>query len=136
MTSLIFIGFSIPIAVCDIRSMKIPDLLIYSGISAMLGYRAAFLREGILLYICAALISAVLFVMVRKISMGGRKICCLVRPLCRAQLCFHRIRAHGIVLRDFFPYPKSSRKIRKRKSGAVHAFHGTWNRVSHADTYC
>ena len=71
MTSLIFIGFSIPIAVCDIRSMKIPDLLIYSGISAMPGYRAAFLREGILLYICAALISAVLFVMVRKISKSG-----------------------------------------------------------------
>jgi len=70
-TAIIFIGFSIPIVVYDIKSMKVPDILIYMGLVTLLCYRVACTRTELVAYICAAVISFCLFILVRNVAKKG-----------------------------------------------------------------
>lgn len=67
----IFVAMSIPIVVCDIRTMKVPDILIYAGSVSMLLFRAFFTREQLLLYIIAAVLSFGLFMLARRMAKKG-----------------------------------------------------------------
>ncbi|MBO4318951.1 MAG: prepilin peptidase [Treponema sp.] len=69
--ALIFLLFSIPISICDMRTMQIPDFLsiILSGI--LLCQRLIFSRNMFFLYIICAVLSFILFFLVRHISRLG-----------------------------------------------------------------
>ncbi|HAK68637.1 MAG TPA: hypothetical protein DEO40_00085 [Treponema sp.] len=70
-SSIIFWAFSLAIAVHDLKSMKIPDLLVYSGTAVLFIYKAAFSRSGLTLCIISSLLSVALFAAVRSVSRGG-----------------------------------------------------------------
>lgn len=70
-SAIIFVGFSIPIAVYDLRTMKIPDILTYMGLVTLLCYRFACTRKELVAYICTAIISLCLFTLVRNFSKKG-----------------------------------------------------------------
>lgn len=70
-TFILFLLFSIPIVVYDMRTMRIPDIITYTGIVTMLCYRFACTRDELLIYIAAAVISVLLFIMVRVSSKRG-----------------------------------------------------------------
>lgn len=70
-TLIIFLGFSVPIVIKDIKSLTIPDILVYLGIASLLCYRFACTRADMLLYVAAAVVSVLLFIMVRLSSKHG-----------------------------------------------------------------
>ena len=69
--AIIFAAMSIPIVVCDIRTMTVPDILIYAGSAAMLLFRVFFTRGELLLYIIAAVLSFGLFMLARRMAKKG-----------------------------------------------------------------
>ncbi len=68
---ILFTAFSIPIAVHDLRTMRIPDFLIYLGTAVLLAYRAAFTLQDLALYLAAAVLSFLLFMAVRGLTKKG-----------------------------------------------------------------
>src|SRR5574344_1694509 len=68
---ILFIGFSVPIVIFDIREFTIPDILVYTGIASLLCYRFACTRADFLLYLAAAIVSVILFIIVRLSSKRG-----------------------------------------------------------------
>lgn len=70
-TLFIFAAFSIPIVICDIKSMLIPDILLYLGSIVLLCYRFACTRSEFLIYLVTAAVSVVLFIIIRVSSKKG-----------------------------------------------------------------
>ena len=70
-TTLIFAAFSIAISIEDIRTMHVSDFLIFMGIIVMACYRFACTRDVLLLYLLTALLSVLMFMMVRSVSKRG-----------------------------------------------------------------
>lgn len=70
-TLIIFVAFSIPIVVFDIKSMLIPDILLYMGSVVLLCYRFACTRSEFLIYLVTAAVSVILFVIIRITSRKG-----------------------------------------------------------------
>ncbi len=70
-TLIIFLAFSIPVVVCDIKSMLIPDILLYMGSIVLLCYRFACTRSEFLIYLVTAAVSVILFVIIRITSRKG-----------------------------------------------------------------
>ena len=69
--AIFFLIFSIPICICDIRSLKIPDFLnLLLGI-ILLAYRGLFSWNDYFIYIACALLAFLLFWVVRRISKLG-----------------------------------------------------------------
>ena len=69
--SAIFMAFSIPIVVWDIRTMKIPDMLVYVGAAILSAYFIAFTGWDAILHLVAAALSFGLFMLVRKFAGNG-----------------------------------------------------------------
>lgn len=70
-TLIIFVAFSIPIVVFDIKSMLIPDILLYMGSIVLLCYRFACTRSEFLIYLVTAAVSVILFIIIRITSRKG-----------------------------------------------------------------
>ena len=70
-TLILFFLFSVPIVIFDIKSMRIPDILVYTGIACLFCYRFACTRAEFLVYVGAAVISVLLFIIVRISSKNG-----------------------------------------------------------------
>lgn len=70
-TLIIFVAFSIPIVVFDIKSMLIPDILLYMGSIVLLCYRFACARSEFLIYLVTAAVSVILFIIIRITSRKG-----------------------------------------------------------------
>ena len=70
-TLMLFLGFSIPIAVYDLRTLRIPDILVYMGIAMLFCYRFACTRADFLIYVAAAIVSVLVFIIVRLSSKNG-----------------------------------------------------------------
>ena len=69
--AIIFLIFSIPICICDIRSLKIPDFLNLLLGLILLAYRGLFSWNDYFIYIACALLAFLLFWGVRRISKLG-----------------------------------------------------------------
>ncbi len=69
--ALIFLIFSIPICICDLRSLMIPDVLNLLSAILLVAYRLAFSRGNLFIYLICAVMSFVLFYFVRRISNLG-----------------------------------------------------------------
>ncbi|MFA6936627.1 MAG: A24 family peptidase [Treponema sp.] len=70
-TCIIFLAFSVPIIVSDIKTKIIPDFAVYLGVVTMLCYRFACTRDDLIIYIAACVLSVLLFVAVRYSSKRG-----------------------------------------------------------------
>jgi len=70
-TCIIFLIFSIPIVISDLKTKRIPDFSLYLGIITLLCYRFACTREDLIIYISAAVISVLLFVALKISSRHG-----------------------------------------------------------------
>lgn len=64
-TAILFVCFSIPAIIIDCRTKHIPGMLVYMAYITMICYRFACTRDELLLYIGTALISVMIFVMIR-----------------------------------------------------------------------
>ncbi len=69
--AVIFLIFSIPISICDIRSLKIPDLLNILLAVLLLAYRLIFSRNDVFIYCICSVLAFLLFWLVRRISKLG-----------------------------------------------------------------
>lgn len=70
-TLIIFVIFSIPIIIYDTKTMFIPDILFYTGGLSLLLYRFACTRNDFLIYFLTAVISVLLFIIIRLCSKKG-----------------------------------------------------------------
>lgn len=68
---IIFIAFSVPIVWSDIKSMLIPDFIIYLGIITMGCYRAAVSMQSLMIYIGSGILAALIFILVKYTSRNG-----------------------------------------------------------------
>ena len=69
--AIVFILLSIPISVCDLRSLKIPDFLNMLLFLLLLAHRFFFSRSDFILYLTCSICSLLLFYLVRRISRMG-----------------------------------------------------------------
>ena len=69
--ALIFLIFSVPITVCDIRSLKIPDFLNIILAVLLLSHRLIFSRGDFLMYFICSVLAFLLFWLVRMLSRLG-----------------------------------------------------------------
>lgn len=69
--AIIFTLISIPISVCDLRSLKIPDFLNILLFLLLLAHRFLFSRGDFIIYLTCSICSLLLFYLVRRISRMG-----------------------------------------------------------------
>ena len=115
--AVIFLLFSVPISICDIRSLKIPDSLNLILGLFLLAYRLIFSWNDFYIYAACALLAFLLFWLVRRISKLGlgwgdikySPSCALV---C-GHLCFPGFQASSVFCALYFLIVKLSRNSDK-----------------------
>lgn len=72
-TAVIFVGFSLPIVLYDIRAPHIPDIVPYMGIITLCCYRFACTRKELPVYLLSACMAVLIFLLVKNVSKKGIK---------------------------------------------------------------
>jgi len=104
---LIFLSFSIPAAVRDIKELMIPDWTVYAGSAALLVYQLIFARECLLQGLLGAALSPLLFYAVRRctnfgMGLGDVKYSILCGLCAGASLAFISYAAASLICLIFF----------------------------------
>jgi Type II secretory pathway, prepilin signal peptidase PulO and related peptidases len=68
---LIFTLFSVPVAICDAKTMHVPASVVYAGCLLLLLFRFIYTRDVLVFCVIAAVCSAALFTIVRLLSDKG-----------------------------------------------------------------